>query len=303
MKLRHIEIVHAIVQAGSVSGAARLLNVSQPNISRVLNHAEQQLGFPLFERRHHGMFLTNEGQKLLPDIMDIYDRLEVLSCHAGKLKYGGDVVRVGAAHALGQTVMAPALVEYRRQIPRGELELSTGHFDNLCQDLLEGKIDFALAFGQQVDHRLLAEPIFQSSLVAVLPRDFPCASTVTLEWLSQNNLLMMQKEDPLGQVLHRSLTRQLISPRNALLIKTYSVIADLVLAGGGVGIVDFFTACRYAGELKIVPVADPLPFEVMFVSRRDTPQSRPTLAFKQIVRGKLREIAGKYQQQFLRSAA
>lgn len=51
MRLRHIEVFQAIVQTGSISAAARLLNVSQPNISRVLNHAEQQLGFALFERR------------------------------------------------------------------------------------------------------------------------------------------------------------------------------------------------------------------------------------------------------------
>lgn len=303
MKLRHIEIVHAIVQAGSISGAARLLNASQPNISRVLNYAEQQLGFPLFERRNQGMFLTSEGQQLLPDITGIYEKLSLLSRKAAQLKSSGDTVRVGAAHAFGQIVMTPALVEYRSQHPSGEVELATGHFDGLCQDLLAGKIDFALTFGQQVDHRLLAEPLFQSSLVAVLPKNHPWSGTISLEWLSQNNLLMMQKEDPLGKVLHRALLRHTLCPRNALFIKTYSVIADLVLAGAGVGIVDLFTAWRYSDQVKILPVAEPLPFEVMFVSQRGIPQSRATLAFKQIIRGKLREIAVQYQQQFLQSAA
>jgi hypothetical protein len=37
----------------------------------------------------------------------------------------------------------------------------------------------------------------------------------------------------------------------SLSIKTYSVIADMVLAGGGVGVVDLFTACRYAEQLKL----------------------------------------------------
>ncbi|WP_241609099.1 LysR family transcriptional regulator [Rosenbergiella australiborealis] len=303
MKLRHIEIVHAIVQSGSMSGAARLLNVSQPNISRVLNHAEQQLGFSLFERHHQGMFLTSEGQLLLPDILDIYEKLSVLSRHADKLKFSGDVVKVGASHALGQSVMTPALVEYRRQVPHGSVELATGHFDNLCQDLLAGKIDFALAFGEQIDQGLLAEPIFQSSLVAILPKNYPCSDTVTLEWLSQNNLLMMQKNDPLGQVLHRNLSRLEITSYNSLLIKTYSMIADLVLAEEGVGIVDLFTACSYAGRINILPIAEPLPFEVMFVSRRDTPQSHSTLVFKQIIRGKLREISSVFQQKYLQIAA
>ncbi|MEI8631900.1 LysR family transcriptional regulator [Vibrio sp. PP-XX7] len=47
MRLRQIEVFHAILQAGTISGAARLLHVSQPNVSRILTHAEQQLGFCL----------------------------------------------------------------------------------------------------------------------------------------------------------------------------------------------------------------------------------------------------------------
>ncbi|WP_135724194.1 LysR family transcriptional regulator, partial [Klebsiella pneumoniae] len=71
MRLRHIEVFQAIVQTGSISAAARLLNVSQPNISRVLNHAEQQLGFALFERRIQGMSVTAEGRRLLPEVEDL----------------------------------------------------------------------------------------------------------------------------------------------------------------------------------------------------------------------------------------
>ncbi|MDT9646790.1 LysR family transcriptional regulator, partial [Pseudomonas sp. JV245A] len=50
MRLRHIEIFQAIRQTGSISGAAQLLHVSQPAVTKVLQHAELQLGFPLFLR-------------------------------------------------------------------------------------------------------------------------------------------------------------------------------------------------------------------------------------------------------------
>lgn len=50
MNLRHIEVFNAIMQSGSVTGAAQLLNVTQPAVSNVLRHAEQQLGLKLFER-------------------------------------------------------------------------------------------------------------------------------------------------------------------------------------------------------------------------------------------------------------
>ena len=50
MRLRQIEVFHAVYTCGTMTSAARLLNVSQPSVSKVLAHAEQQLGYPLFER-------------------------------------------------------------------------------------------------------------------------------------------------------------------------------------------------------------------------------------------------------------
>ena len=50
MRLRHIEVFNAVMLTGSVSAAARLINVTQPAVSRILAHAELQLGFALFHR-------------------------------------------------------------------------------------------------------------------------------------------------------------------------------------------------------------------------------------------------------------
>ena len=48
--LRQIEVFNAVMQTGSVIGAAKMLNVSQPVVSRVLRHLEDQTKVPLFER-------------------------------------------------------------------------------------------------------------------------------------------------------------------------------------------------------------------------------------------------------------
>ena len=50
MRLRHIEVFHAIMQVGTISGAAQVLHISQPAVTKVLQHCELQLGMPLFER-------------------------------------------------------------------------------------------------------------------------------------------------------------------------------------------------------------------------------------------------------------
>ena len=54
MNLRQIEVFRAIMLTGGVSDAARSLNVSQPNVSRLLRHTEDRLGIKLFDRTSAG---------------------------------------------------------------------------------------------------------------------------------------------------------------------------------------------------------------------------------------------------------
>ena len=61
MRLRHIEIFHAIYTTGSITNAAKILHVSQPSVSKVLSHAEMQLGFNLFDRVKGRLIPTEEA--------------------------------------------------------------------------------------------------------------------------------------------------------------------------------------------------------------------------------------------------
>jgi DNA-binding transcriptional LysR family regulator len=68
MRLRHIEVFHAIMQAGTISGAAQLLHISQPAVTKVLQHCELQLGMPLFDRVRGKLYPTPEAQRLFVEI-------------------------------------------------------------------------------------------------------------------------------------------------------------------------------------------------------------------------------------------
>ena len=61
MRLRHIEVLYAIRRTGSISAAATLLSITQPAVSKILKHAEQQLGFPLFQRVRGRLLATDEA--------------------------------------------------------------------------------------------------------------------------------------------------------------------------------------------------------------------------------------------------
>jgi len=84
MRLRHIELFHAIYTTGSITNAAKMLHISQPSVSKVLTHAELQLGFHLFERIKGKLIPTKEAEILFGEVDKIY--LYKVYCFLGRNK-------------------------------------------------------------------------------------------------------------------------------------------------------------------------------------------------------------------------
>jgi len=72
LNLRQIETFRAVMTTGSISGAAKLLFISQPAVSRSLAHMEQRLGFALFERVKGRLYATPEAKKLHREVEAVY---------------------------------------------------------------------------------------------------------------------------------------------------------------------------------------------------------------------------------------
>ncbi len=91
MRLRQIEVINAIMLTGSVSAAARLINVTQPAVSRTLQHAEIQLGFPLFQRAKNRLLPTDEALTLYPYIERLFSQLDEVQRLAINLRFAKDI--------------------------------------------------------------------------------------------------------------------------------------------------------------------------------------------------------------------
>jgi DNA-binding transcriptional LysR family regulator len=88
MNLRHIEVFHAVYVNGSVSAAARVLNVAQPSVTKVLRHAEQTLGFALFERVKGRLIPTEDAHALFKGVADIHERIYSLRQAGQNIRHG-----------------------------------------------------------------------------------------------------------------------------------------------------------------------------------------------------------------------
>ncbi len=90
LTLRQIEVIRAIMVTGTVGGAARLLNVSSPGVSRVMKHAETTLGLKLFSRRHGRYTPSPEARDIFNQLNAVYDKVGDLQYVIRRLSQGAD---------------------------------------------------------------------------------------------------------------------------------------------------------------------------------------------------------------------
>lgn len=171
MRLRHIEIFQAIRQTGSISAAAQLLHVSQPAVSKVLQHAELQLGFPLFLRVRGKLQPTPEALLLEREVEKVSESLQGVQRLAESLRRSpGHRLRIGSTPALALSLLPPVISEWTRRYPDISCELASAHSRELVQNLLMRELDVALTFKLPDHPGLKARALAHGVLVALAPR-------------------------------------------------------------------------------------------------------------------------------------
>ncbi|WP_152364644.1 LysR family transcriptional regulator [Microlunatus speluncae] len=123
MDVRLLRSFLAVVEDGTVGGAAGRLSLSQPALTKQLQALERQLGGTLFRRGRHGAVLTDFGSALLPDARDLVARTDALSRRAGRAARG-ELGRIRVGFGLSSIEYAPhAVAAFRRRHPDVQVSL------------------------------------------------------------------------------------------------------------------------------------------------------------------------------------
>lgn len=266
MRLRHIEIFHAIYTTGSITNAAKILHVSQPSVSKVLSHAEMQLGFHLFKRVKGRLIPTDEAEMLFDEVDKIYKQMRSIKNTAENIKkseYGH--INIGLTPALGFDVVPNAIAKYHEIHHKVNFNVQTVHNDSVMQALLEHTCDLAILFSPNVIPGVASIELAQSELVIVYPKaSFPdCPDKLTLRELQDFEYININDSGPLGDLLWGHMMKENVILESPIKVQTYFVAARLVAQGTGVCIVDKFTAKGNLSENTAMASFDPpLSFSV-----------------------------------------
>ena len=156
-----LNVFQTIAQEGSISAAARKLEIAVPSASQSLKLLEQKIGVPLFHRSTRNIQLTDAGRQLLErteqSMATLHQAFEEVRNFGGQVS---GTVRITMARVMYQLVLRPHLAEFHQRYPQIQLEISLN--DGLSH-LIEDGIDLGIRFGNRLDEGMVARKLMNGT--------------------------------------------------------------------------------------------------------------------------------------------
>ncbi|MFN4312156.1 MAG: LysR family transcriptional regulator [Ferrovibrio sp.] len=277
MQLRHLEVFHAIMLTGTITAAAKLLNISQPAATRLLLRAEDQLGYKLFDRVKGRLLPTREGQVLHAEserIISGLENLRKLSRNLGAATSGH--LRIAAAPALCIDLVPLAISRFRQKHPDVSFEVETRQYADLVRVVLNHEVDLGIGFDIQSHPGLDIQKLAEAQFYGIFPKSMEnqLPASVKLDWFRKHPFIGLRSDDPLGAAFGAAVKLSGVDLQPIVEVKTNQIALSLVARGAGVAIVDQYTAAAHDPRLVTArPLLPNIDFAVHIMRAKHQPAS------------------------------
>ena len=296
MRLRHIEVIQAILQTGHLGTAAEWLQLPVGEVDATLKDAEQQLGFMLFASVRGRLQATRETLELQAQITALYEALEPLQRLASRLKHHhAPPLRALCTPPLANQLLPQSIAALRRRFQDMPCNLSSQPTGEIINSLLLHEADVGLSLHDPEHPQIQSTVLAQGKLQLLAPHGWlkPKQKYIALQELAGQSLIGLEGHDPLSRLLDAKLHALRPLPVVQTRVQTYPMMRGLVEAGEGLAIVDPFTAlgARESG-LDACPVSPPIVVSLYALTLKDAAPSPALNALLEIVIQKAESLLG-----------
>ena len=254
LEIRHLKLLAAVAEAGSVTQAGKRLHLTQSALSHQLRDAEQRVGAPLFLRLGKKMVPTQAGEKLLVCAQRI---LQELHSAERQIESEADgrcgVIRLSTECYTCYHWLPPLLKRFHEEFPKVELNISPEMTIGVIATLLEGKLDVAIASARPRDKKLRAIPIFEDEMILVMAPQHRLAKVTHIrpsDLEGETILCLAPREE--STLLIEVMQPAGIEPARYMEIPMTEGFVELAAAGAGVGLLAGWAAAPHIRAGKIV---------------------------------------------------
>jgi len=296
MRLRHIEVIQAILQTGHLGTAAEWLQLPVGDVDATLKDAEHQLGFMLFASVRGRLQATRETLELQADIALLYEALEPVQRLASRLKlHHAPTLRALCTPPLANQLLPQSIAALRRRFQDTPCNLSSQPTREIVKSLLLREAEVGLSLHDPEHPQIQCSVLAQGKLQLLAPHGWlkPKQKYIALQELAGQSMIGLEGQEPLSRLLDAKLQALRPLPVVQTRVQTYQLLRSQVEAGEGLAIVVQFNAygAREAG-LDACPVSPPIRVSLYALTLKDATPSPALNALLEIVTHKAQALLG-----------
>jgi DNA-binding transcriptional LysR family regulator len=269
---------------GSINAASKMLYVSQPAVSKLVAHTETTLGLRLFERAKGRLVPTAEAQALFREVEQVYQAALRVDEFARALSLGpASLLRVSCSPSLAMSIVAPAIVELKRQLPGLSVDWHTTLMAEMPLEVLSKAVDVAVSSTPMEHEHLDVVPFMRGRMVCAVPPGHRLADRerIALADLVDEPMILFRRDIPFGTMIAQACQQANVELQSIVDVTRADQAMALVKGGLGLAIVDEFAA--HGQDCVIRPLIEELELVSTFVYSKFSPPSRNTALLMQAV--------------------
>jgi LysR family transcriptional regulator, regulator for metE and metH len=252
LEVRHLKLVIAVAEEGSVTAASKRLHVTQSALSHQLRDAEEKIGAPLFLRLSKRMVPTPAGERLLQSARSVLGELERTQREIGN--GGGDsgLIRLSTECYTCYHWLPALLKEFRKKYPKVEISILAEATHDPLLALREGRLDVGVVSGDVTDNAMRVDDLFHDDLLLVMAPDHKLANkkSVRPQELAGENVIIYPPRNE-STFLNKVIFPAGVRPGAVLEVTLTEAILELASAGMGIGFIARWAAAPYVKNHRI----------------------------------------------------
>lgn len=197
-----------VVEAGSISQAARSAYISQPAVTRQIRQLEAHYGTPLFDRSDGKMTVSKAGKVLYPYAKTIVDDFSSSEEAIHRFTENTDYqLRIGASFTIGEYLLPEILGHFKQRNPHIKLSLQIGNTPAILEAITMNRIHLALVEGVVDDSDLDVKKFAEDQLILVCSPQHPWGDQqqITTEEIIQEQMIWREQNSGTRDIIENVL--------------------------------------------------------------------------------------------------
>ncbi|EMX2418373.1 LysR family transcriptional regulator, partial [Escherichia coli] len=273
VKIHQIRAFVEVARQGSIRGASRMLNMSQPALSKSIQELEEGLAAQLFFRRSKGVTLTDAGESFYQHASLILEELraaqEDIRQRQGQL---AGQINIGMGASISRSLMPAVISRFHQQHPQVKVRIMEGQLVSMINELRQGELDFTINTYYQgpYDHEFTFEKLLEKQFAIFCRPGHPAIGARSIKQLLDYSWTMPTPHGSYYKQLSELLDDQAQTPQVGVVCETFSACISLVAKSDFLSILPDEMGCDplHGQGLVMLPVSEILPKAAYYLIQR-----------------------------------